>query len=481
VIFALALYRVGRRGVPIRFPRTIPAAALCVAVLAASLGLSASVAQGATPRGALRQLPGSSGCLVDASSPVHGCAPARALAGPASFTGSNAVATSDDGRNVYVASSTSNAVAVLHRSPVTGQLTQPSGPAGCIAAATKSGCAHGAALRKPTSVAVSPDGRNVYVAAMRGSAVVVLSRRAGALRQVGCVAGIPIPGCATGTALTGADVVAVSPDGANVYVGAFIDNAVAVFARDSSTGALSPAGCIAQAVSGCAPAVGLGGPEGLAISPDGHNVYVGAAISGSIAVLNRDSTTGALTQPPAPGGCFATGTVSGCGSAKALTGADAIAVSPDGASVYVASGLANGFAAFARDGDSGLLTPLAGTAGCFLQAIAEGCGLGRAFIDPEGVAVSPDGASVYVGAFGSSAVDTFDRDTQTGVLTQKARAPGCIVAKPLPGCRTGRALGAANAIAVSPDGANVYVGAFRSNALDSFERAGRRPTKPGRG
>jgi DNA-binding beta-propeller fold protein YncE len=392
------------------------------------------------------------------------------------------VATSDDGRNVYVASSSSNAIAVFHRSPTNGKLTQPQGAAGCIAAGTKSGCAHGAALRKPTSVAVSPDGANVYVAAMSGSAVVVLSRgTGGALRQVGCVAEIPIPDCAGGTALTGADVVAVSPDGANVYVGAFIGNAVAVFARDPSTGALSPAGCIAEAISGCAPAVGLAGPEGLAISPDGENVYVGAAISGSLAVLNRDPTTGALTQPPAPGGCFATGPVSGCATAKALTGADAVAVSPDGANVYVAAGLANGFAAFARNTDTGALTPLQGTAACFLQAIAEGCGLGRAFVDPEGVAVSPDGASVYVGAFGSSAVDTFTRDTTTGVLTQRAGANGCIIARPLPGCRTGRALGAANGVAVSPDGANVYVGAFRSNALDTFERAGRPSTTSVRG
>jgi len=40
------------------------------------------------------------------------------------------VAASPDGRNVYVAASTSNAVAEFQRDTTTGALTQPSGAAG---------------------------------------------------------------------------------------------------------------------------------------------------------------------------------------------------------------------------------------------------------------------------------------------------------------------------------------------------------------
>src|SRR5690606_28613696 len=59
-----------------------------------------------------------------------------------------------------------------------------------------------------------------------------------------------------------------------------------------------------------------------------------------------------------------------------------------------------------------------------------------------------------------------------GALSQKRRPRGCIVNAPRPLCTTGRALDEANAIAVSPDGANVYVGAVGSNSIGVFSRVG---------
>jgi DNA-binding beta-propeller fold protein YncE len=186
--------------------------------------------------------------------------------------------------------------------------------------------------------------------------------------------------------------------------------------------------------------------------------------------LNRDATTGALTQAPAPTGCMTLGAASGCTQVQAVQGADAVAVSADGASVYVASGLQDGAALFGRDPQTGTLTQLGSTSGCFLAAIAQGCGLGRAFATPEGVAISPDGKSVYFGAFGSSAVDSFAREATGSAITQLRGREGCTIAVPYPTCRTGRALLQANAVAVSPDGRNVYVGAFTSDALSVFRR-----------
>ncbi len=61
------------------------------------------------------------------------------------------------------------------------------------------------------------------------------------------------------------------------------------------------------------------------------------------------------------------------------------------------------------DRGTGALRQLPGTAGCMVNAAAIACSLGRAFVDPEGVAVSPDNKNVYVGAFGSGAVDLFNR------------------------------------------------------------------------
>jgi DNA-binding beta-propeller fold protein YncE len=216
---------------------------------------------------------------------------------------------------------------------------------------------------------------------------------------------------------------------------------------------------VAQDTAGCTPATGIAGVEGLTVSPDGGSVYAAAAITGNLASFARDPSTGALTQIPA--------TVPYMG----VTGADAVVVSPDGKNVYVAAGLNDGVAAFARDPSTGALTQLTGTSACIVAAIAEGCALGRAFNDPEGIAVSRDGKSVYVGAFTSSAVDTFDRNASTGQIVQKTQRDGCIVAKPTATCRTGRALGAANGLAVSPDGQNVYAGAFASDAVAVFQRS----------
>ena len=180
-----------------------------------------------TAPGTLAQLPGDGGCLVDRSRAGTGCTAVRALAGPGLFLGSRAVAIDPKGRNVYVASSQSNAIAVFRRNGRTGRLTQASGTGGCIAAGGADGCARARGLVGPNSVAVSADGRNVYVTSLHSDAVDVFPRNAttGALTQArdgrGCRSRTATSGCSTGRALDGPDVVTVSPDGRNVYVGAF--------------------------------------------------------------------------------------------------------------------------------------------------------------------------------------------------------------------------------------------------------------------
>ena len=109
--------------------------------------------------------------------------------------------------------------------------------------------------------------------------------------------------------------------------------------------------------------------------------------------------------------------------------------------------------------------------------LAVGCSLGRKLSGPEGLAVSPDGASLYATAFVSGALDVFNRNADSGAVTQKPRAPGCLVRSAGPGCLLGRALSGASSVAVSPDGRNVYAAAFSSDSVAVFRRVIRAMTR----
>ena len=108
--------------------------------------------------------------------------------------------------------------------------------------------------------------------------------------------------------MDGAYDVAISADGRNVYVAARVSSAVATFARDPATGALAQLGgengCIAQGgVDGCRPSTSpsLRGARGVAVSPDGRNVYAGAFSASALSIFRRKPGTGALRRLRAPG------------------------------------------------------------------------------------------------------------------------------------------------------------------------------------
>ncbi len=428
--------------------------------------------------GTLTQLRGKRGCIVDRSSKRGTCAVGRGLKGAGPFMGSEAVAVSPDGRNVYVAAFASDAIATFTRNRKSGALTQPEGTAGCISAKGSAGCAKVAAFDGPNSVAVSPDGRNVYATARDSSTLLSFARnpKTGALRPIPgatCMAGVALPACTPVTALIGPDVVAVSPDGRNVYAGAFFGSAVVAFARDPSTGALTQlagtAGCIAAATAGCATGVGLGAIEGLAVSPDGASVYAAAAASNALAELARDPSTGVLTQVAPPNSCIADAPLAGCGEGRELGGPNAVAVAPGGENAYVTSLLSNSVTAFDRAAGTGVLAQKEVTNACLVFLRSAGCSFGRAMLAPEGLDVSPDGRNVYIASFGTGAVDVLVRNGK-GAVRQLPAAAGCLARKQVQGCRFARALSGVSSVAVSPDGRNVYATANESNAVDVFRR-----------
>ena len=458
--------------------RALFALAGFAALLAPASAFAAPAPQQQAPRsGTLSQLPGARGCLVDRSAHPGGCATARALKGPGPFMGSRAIAVSPDGKNVYVASSKSDAIAIFKRNPRSGALTQPPGTGGCIAV-KGGGCAIAVGLDGPNAVAVSPDGLNVY-ATSRGSNTISVfhrSRSSGALTQLpgaaGCTSGLPVPVCASGRALVGPDVVVVSPDGANVYVGSFFGNAVAIFDRDRASGALTQpgdsTGCIAEAITGCTTGLGLGAPEGMAISGDGASVYVATALSNAVVVLARDQSTGTLTQATNGSGCIANSALTGCTTGMQLSGANAVAFNPGG-DVYVTSLFSNSVTSFGRS-PAGGLTQKKGTLGCLVYLRATGCSFGRAMVAPEGLAISPDAANVYVAAFGTGAIDVLERGKKSGTVNQVPGRAGCLAPRSVQGCTRARALRGVSSIALSPDGRYLYSTSFGSNAVDIFRR-----------
>ena len=155
------------------------------------------------------------------------------------------------------------AVARFNRNTATGAITQPAGSAGCISQTGSGSCADGHVSTEPDGVTVTPDGKSVYVDSVPSSAVLRFNRNTatGAISQPACTAGcISETGsgpCADGHALNGSGRVALSDNGKNVYVASEDSNAVVRLNRNTTTGAISQpagsAGCISQTGSDPAP------------------------------------------------------------------------------------------------------------------------------------------------------------------------------------------------------------------------------------
>jgi DNA-binding beta-propeller fold protein YncE len=397
-------------------------------------------------------------CFADTN--AAGCSvPSKAVLGQAL-----GVAASPDGNSVYVTSGDDDAVSTFARDPATGDLTFQD----CFAQTAVDGCqvpGH-AALTQLDHVAVSPDNKSVYVTSETNGAISHFSRNTstGALTFVGCFADAGAGGCTTPSpaALNEAEGVTVSPDGKSVYVAALGDNAVSHFSRDPATGNLTFKSCVANGVVGCATPTppSLGGANAVAVSPDNKSVYVAAIGDDSVSTFSRDSAGDLSSQ-----GCFAdTGPPCSVPADPALDGATDVAASPDGKSVYVASFFDESISSFSRDSAGSLSFQ-----GCFAETSAEGCAVpaSAALNGANGVAVSPDGASVYVAANQDNAISGFNRDTAGNLSFEQcfADAPGLGCAVPAQA-----ALDGAYTPIVSPDNTSVYITSETDNAVSHFSR-----------
>ena len=266
------------------------------------------------------------------------------------------IAFSPDGRFAYVTAFSGNGVTVFARDAGSGRLT----PAACVrqgppTKASKECPGVARNLDGATDVDVSSDGRFVYVTSFRGDAITAFARDAasGALTEIGCLAKGGKSGCAPARGMDGAYDLALSRDGRHVYVAARFSRAVAVFARrpdGSLVQAAGQLGCLSEGGKEACRAstrASLHGVRGVAVSPDGRNVYAGAFSSSALSIFKRDPASGALRQQ----GCIADREphkkllTPGCTPGRGLHQAWGIAISRDGRTLYTGSG---------GDGNSGL-------------------------------------------------------------------------------------------------------------------------------
>ncbi|MFN2427255.1 MAG: lactonase family protein [Candidatus Binatia bacterium] len=332
-------------------------------------------------------------------------------------------------------------------------------------------------LEGAVSVAFSPNGQHVYAASFDSDTIATFSRALdGTLTPEGCIQNLGGTACnATGGTAPGLDAasdVAVSPDGDNVYVVSGDSSAIALFDR-ASNGEITSIGCIQDAsssalcagIGGSTP--GLRGASALAISPDGDNVYVASIISDGIAVFNR-AANGTLT----PAGCIQNTGRTECtdsgGTTPGLDGAYDVAVSADGESVYVVSYVSDAIVTFDR-APNGSLTP----SGCIQNTGGLVCldtgGTTTGLDGPRAVTVSPDDDNVYVASFLNDAILVFDRSSNGSIS-----AAGCIANAPDNTCAglggNTPGLDGPSGVTVSPDGESVYVASLASDAVTSFDR-----------
>ena len=465
--------------------------------VAIALAAAPSLAQAQTP-GSLTQLSSPNNCIEvtgDDSGEANECQ----TTGPG-LNGSEDAVVSPDGKNVYVASTTDDAIAEFARN-TDGSLTQ----IGCIADTDADGttCSDATAtgLEDPQAIAISPDGNNVYVAASTSDEsgdIAEFTRNAdGTLTPVGdndCIAEHGDEACdaTDGYGLEEPVALTVSPNGDNVYVGDVDGDAVTTLTRNSVDGSLSePNGdhdCIQDSDEDSDEcyysADGLSDVFGVAVSPDGDDVYTtgapNAGADGSIAEFSvgeggQLNWVGCLGTPEGDESCDG-------GSATGVVGITGLVVSPDGNNVYTASEEEGGpIAEFSRAGD-GSLSQLSSPNNCIEEqdddfgCDTSGTGIGDGFR----LAISPDGANVYASApsnpcfadGGCSDVAEFAREDD-GSLSQLPSPDSCIQDESVEdgsecsGNESGTGLGG-DGVAISPDGDNLYV--IGVNAIAEFVR-----------
>jgi 6-phosphogluconolactonase (cycloisomerase 2 family) len=221
------------------------------------------------------------------------------------------VALSADGQSVYVASGQDDAIAHFDRNasgtePVNGNLNQDiDNPCLVDGGTLEDGCDPLAtSLTTPGQFAISADDESLYLADRNGSTIVILNRDTppdldpGDLTEIGTETG--------GDGLGGVASLTIGPEDDSLYATSANDEALVRFERQSD-GQLDPQYCFEDDDAGaddpdCEDVAGLAGvdndgpvgPNAIAIPPDGRSLYVASASDHAITRFSRDPVDGSI-------------------------------------------------------------------------------------------------------------------------------------------------------------------------------------------
>jgi 6-phosphogluconolactonase (cycloisomerase 2 family) len=311
------------------------------------------------------------------------------------LNGDDFVAVSPDGRDVYTVSTGDDSIATFARTPsgrlafqgcITGNLSKSGSAANgsCqpIPGATDTPGGAFSGLGGPRSLAISPDGRFAYVALDEGGIATLAREADGSLRFLGCLRGAarqvepgplhspcplvaPLTNNPNASGLKSPARIVISADGTSLYATSSRGASIAEFRRDPVDGALNFSGCLSAANRGTSPGdpcryvpqandIGVDTAmyelHEIAISPDGTGLYGISTFDDAVAAFARDPITGELSfascigaesdlgkEFGVPDPCTKVPSTNAVGEGSGLARPRALAISPDGHSLFVAS------------------------------------------------------------------------------------------------------------------------------------------------
>lgn len=186
------------------------------------------------------------------------------------FKGARGIAVSADGKFLYVTSALAGTLVVLARDADSGKTA--------VKQVLKNGVDGAEGLLGAFAVACSPDGKFVYTSSgrFRGTTAISAFQRKsdGTLKFVETLTDL--------TGFNGGNEIRIGPKGKHVYACGTKSSSLLVLKRDSKSGKLTPAQTLKNKTDGKLSSV-----AGLAISSDGRFVYAAAENDGAISIYER--------------------------------------------------------------------------------------------------------------------------------------------------------------------------------------------------